>query len=323
MGSVPVVVETEDLFEQLVGRIGRHYLAKRLRLQVDHTARFFGAGLGPFHWENIGVIPWLAEQGLKLSGLWARAHANALDFEMRTNRFIHPRLPRQAHGLRILHLSDLHIDGMPDDGARLREIVSGLEFDLCVLTGDFRFLTFDRDRPALENTAALVEALACPLGVVGVLGNHDFIEMVPALESAGIRMLLNEALAIDLGGDPLWILGIDDVHFYGVGDLRAAARGVPDDAYRILLSHSPEVYRDAAEVGVDLLLAGHTHGGQICLPGGVPILTNAACPRQYVSGPWQHGRMSGYTSRGTGSSGVMARLFCPPEITIHQLMSEP
>jgi uncharacterized protein len=317
------MVQPQNIIAALERRVGRRHLGKRLRLQVDHTARFFGAGLGPFHWENIELIPWLAEQTLRLSGLWARSHRNALAFETRINRIRHPRLPPGFHGLRILHLSDLHIDGMDDEGARLREVVSGLEFDLCVLTGDFRFLTFNRDRPALERTASLVKGLACPLGVVGILGNHDFIEMVPTLESAGIRMLLNEAVAIDRRGDQLWLLGIDDVHFYGVGDVNAATRDVPEDAFRILLSHSPEVYREASDAGIELILAGHTHGGQLCLPGGIPILTNAACPRRYTSGPWRHDNLIGYTSRGTGSSGIQARLNCPPEITVHELLPHP
>lgn len=316
-----VVAKREDIFGDLACRVGRHHLAKRLRLQVDHSARLLGGGVGSLHWENSEVVPWLAAKAIRLAGLWNRSRRNTLRYEIRDNPIHLRRLPKGLHGLRILHLSDLHIDGMIDGGDRLQETIARLVFDLCVITGDFRFLTFDRDRAALERTARLAETLACPLGVAGVLGNHDFIEMVPALERAGVRMLLNEALPIDRDGDRLWLLGIDDVHYYGVGDVPEACRGVPAGAFRLLLSHSPEIYREAARAGIDVLLAGHTHGGQICLPGGVPVLTNAACPREYVRGPWRHGDLIGYTSRGTGSSGVAARLSCPPEITVHRLLS--
>ena len=87
----------------------------------------------------------------------------------------------------------------------------------------------------------------------------------------------------------------------------------------MLLSHTPELYRQAAHAGFDLMLCGHTHGGQICLPGGVPVLTNADCPRRYCAGRWRHHRMHGYTSRGTGVSMVDVRLNCPPEVTLHRL----
>ena len=90
----------------------------------------------------------------------------------------------------------------------------------------------------------------------------------------------------------------------------------------ILLSHSPETHREAAALGYDLQLSGHTHGGQICLPGGIPILHNApGCRRELIAGPWREGSMLGYTSRGAGAAGVAARFFCPPEITIHTLRS--
>jgi predicted MPP superfamily phosphohydrolase len=155
--------------------------------------------------------------------------------------------------------------------------------------------------------------------VYGILGNHDFIEFVPALEAAGMRMLLNENVQLQRGSDSIYLAGIDDPHFYETHDVQRAARGVPQDAYSILLSHTPESYRLAAACRFDLMLCGHTHGGQICLPGGVPVLTNSGCPRTMVRGDWTYQDLSGYTSPGTGSAGVPARFFCPPEITLHRL----
>ena len=85
------------------------------------------------------------------------------------------------------------------------------------------------------------------------------------------------------------------------------------------MSHTPEIYRQAAHADFDLLLSGHTHGGQICLPGAIPLTLDSTLPRRMGSGSWRYGRMIGYTSVGVGSSIVAARINCPPEITLHQL----
>ncbi|MGB3390432.1 MAG: hypothetical protein WBA88_20910, partial [Pseudaminobacter sp.] len=91
-------------------------------------------------------------------------------------------------------------------------------------------------------------------------------------------------------------------------------------SFSVLLSHTPEIYRQAAHAGFDVLLAGHTHGGQICLPGGVPITLDAKLPRAMGAGAWIYNDMVGYTSVGAGTSIVAARLNCPPEITLHQFV---
>jgi hypothetical protein len=155
--------------------------------------------------------------------------------------------------------------------------------------------------------------------IYGVLGNHDTICMVPGLEALGIRMLLNESDVIERDGQRLHLSGIDDAHFYGMDDIEKAAAAIPRDEFSILITHTPEVYRQAADAGFNLLLSGHTHGGQICLPGGIPITLDSILPRSLGSGPWQYRDMIGYTSVGAGSSVVPVRFNCPPEITLHHL----
>jgi predicted MPP superfamily phosphohydrolase len=169
----------------------------------------------------------------------------------------------------------------------------------------------------------LVKTIHAPFGVTGILGNHDWLEMVPGLEQCGIRMLLNEAQALEKGSEAIWLLGLDDVHYYETGDLDKAVGAAPTDAVRILLVHSPEIIPEAFTAGMDLYLCGHSHGGQICLPGGKPIITHCRCPRSYKAGPWQHESMRGYTSRGVGTSLFPIRLFCQPEIIIHTLHKAP
>jgi uncharacterized protein len=312
-----------SLFEELEHRLGRNHLAKRLRLQVDHSAKFFGQGLGRFHWENSRLLALTLRFLLKISRLFEMGKRNALNFELVEVDVMLDGLPGAFDDFSILQLSDIHIDGMPDHGERLIRSVSKLRYDVCVLTGDFRFQSFGDHESSLTGMKRLAASIACPHGIFGILGNHDFVEMVPALESCGIRMLLNENVCITRGDASIHILGLDDAHFYGVDALDKAIHDLPADGIKVLLVHSPEIIAEAAHAGVDYYLCGHTHGGQVCLPGGIPFLTNASCARKYVGGVWQYENMVGYTSRGTGSSCLPVRFFCPPEITLHRLFRLP
>jgi len=132
-------------------------------------------------------------------------------------------------------------------------------------------------------------------------------------------MLLNESEPIGRQDEHIYLAGIDDAHYYRVDNIQKAASEIPDGAVSILLSHTPEIYRQAAHAGFDLLLSGHTHGGQICMPGAIPITLDSVLPRYMGSGAWEYHRMAGYTSVGVGSCIVAVRLNCPPEITLHRL----
>jgi uncharacterized protein len=157
---------------------------------------------------------------------------------------------------------------------------------------------------------------------VAILGNHDDSEIAVELEKLGVRMLINDGVAIAKGGTCLWVLGVDDPHWYGCGDLDGALASVPADAFKVLLAHSPEMWRAASTAGIHLYLCGHTHAGQICLPGLGALLRNARCPSSYTQGRWQHGDMLGYTSAGVGCSLLPVRYNCPPEITLIELGKE-
>jgi predicted MPP superfamily phosphohydrolase len=187
-----------------------------------------------------------------------------------------------------------------------------------VLTGDYRARTYG----PIEQTMMAMKALRARLRgpVWGILGNHDTIRLLPELEAIGIRMLLNEHAEIKQDGDSVWLAGVDDDNHFAAAEMRLAADGIPPGAFSIVLSHTPETYREAEASGFDLLLAGHTHGGQICLPGGGPLtLAASGLPRRLGRGAWRSGSMHGYTSAGVGCSGVPVRFNCPPEITLHRL----
>jgi predicted MPP superfamily phosphohydrolase len=176
-------------------------------------------------------------------------------------------------GFTIVHLSDLHVEMSKAAMERVIDLLDEASYDVCVLTGDYRGGTCGPYATTLAGMARVRAGLKGP--IYGVLGDHDTICMVPGLEAMGIRMLLNESDVIERGGQRLHLGGIDDAHFYGMDNIEKVAAAIPHDEFSILISHTPEVYRQAADADFNLLLSGHTHGGQICLPGGIPITLNS------------------------------------------------
>lgn len=301
----------------LEARIGRTHLRQRLGLEGEHEAHVVRRGTHFFHLENWYSIHGLIRAALTLTGLHRRGRRNALNIQHRSNDVWLRSLPPAFDGYTLLHLSDLHLDMSATHLERLIESVHGQPHDVCVLTGDFRFRTFGPYAPALEALARLRPHLG--EAVYAVLGNHDTIRMVPGMEALGIGVLMNESVRFEREGETLTLVGIDDAHYFRTHNFHKAAADVAPDACAILLSHTPEPYRHAAHADFSLMLSGHTHGGQICLPGGIPILTDSDAPRAFARGPWRHHDMVGYTSVGCGSSIVDVRLNCPPEITLHRL----
>lgn len=307
----------EDTLVKLEQRLGRLHARQRLGIETDHEAQIFGQGLTFFHLENWHSAPSIIRAALKLTGLYWRAKKNAERIVVKHNDIAFKNLPSRFEGYTILHISDMHADMNEAAMQRLINLVGAMRYDLCVLTGDYRGQTFGPFEPALEGVGRVLGHLKGP--IYGVFGNHDTIRMLPGLEAMGIRMLLNECEVIALGDQRLHLAGIDDAHFYRVDNIEKAALQIPPGEFSILLSHTPEVYRQAAHANFNLMLSGHTHGGQICLPGSIPITLESALPRRMGSGSWRHHNMIGYTSVGAGSSVVPVRLNCPPEITLHCL----
>jgi uncharacterized protein len=237
------------------------------------------------------------------------------------NEVVLPQMPAPFDGFRLMQLADLHCDLDPELIDIVIERIGGLEYDAAVLTGDYHNKIAGDPDTSLELMARLAPHIKKPR--YAILGNHDFIEKVAFLESIDLTVLLNECDAIERAGSLLWICGVDDPHFFRAHDLKKARERVPRGDTAILLSHSPETYQEAERLGYAFMLSGHTHGGQICLPGGFAVIGNAPVPRRFLAGPWQYGSLMGYTSRGTGASGVPARFNCPSEVTIHTLRRSP
>jgi len=252
----------------------------------------------------------------KITGLYAKGITNALNIQVEEKSFQFPALPRAFDGFRILLLTDLHLDGIDRLTDAIIQQVQDIEADLCLIGGDIRMQTYGPIAPCIRHLRRLLPHIRSRHGILGVLGNHDCLEMAPDFEETGLIMLINESWPIEKNGERIWIAGVDDPHYYKMANAEAAFREIPAQAFSIFLAHSPEAYQQAAQCGANLYLCGHTHGGQIRLPGRGPIVTNSSAPRFTAEGAWQHRKMTGYTSRGAGASGVPLRFHCPGEITL-------
>ena len=266
-------------------------------------------------WDQFVFMLRLFDAFLALTKLHDRGMRNALD--LRTTRFelTFDRLPKAFNGFRILHLSDIHFDSLPGLTARVLPMVAGEPVDLCVLTGDYLMNVGGPHGHVVPDLAALVDAVRSRHGLVAVLGNHDPADMVPSLESLGIRVLIDETITIEDGGEAIHVTGTDDVHYFHTERAGAALRDAPE-GFRIALVHSPEIAGLAARAGFDLYLTGHTHGGQVCLPGGRALITHLVCHSNLARGLWRLGGMQGYTTTGVGVSGIPVRFNTRGEVVV-------
>ncbi|MCB2181142.1 MAG: CDP-archaeol synthase [Desulfobulbaceae bacterium] len=252
----------------------------------------------------------------KLTGLYEEGVKNTLDIKVEHETFWFPDLPDNFDGFRVLLLTDLHLDGLPELTLEIAKRIQTIDVDLCLVGGDIRMQTYGPIAPSLRHLRCLVPHVNARHGTLGVLGNHDCIEMAPDLEEAGLVMLINDSWEIERNGQKIWVVGVDDPHYYKMNDARMGYRNVPEKGFSLFLAHSPEAYKQAADFRAKLYLCGHTHGGQICLPGAKPLLTNSRAPRHTAAGRWQFRGMTGYTSRGAGASSVPLRFNCPGEISV-------
>jgi len=312
------LLDPDEARQRLESRIGRLHARLRLGIEREHEAQAFGQGLTFLHIENMPLMQAMIEVVLRVTGAYSRGRVNAGNVQLRRNEVRFPHLPEAFDGFTILHLSDLHADMSGPALMRVVELLGDLDYDLCVMTGDYRGRTYGDFQPCLESIARLCARLRGD--IYAVLGNHDSIAMVPDIEALGIRVLLNECAVIERGPASLYLAGVDDAHFYRADNIEKAAADIPEGSVSILLSHTPEIFRQTAHAGFDLMLSGHTHGGQICLPGGIPILLEAVLPRAFGAGACRHASMAGYTSVGAGSSVVPVRFNNRPEITLHRLV---
>ncbi|MGH2538215.1 MAG: metallophosphoesterase, partial [Candidatus Promineifilaceae bacterium] len=235
------------------------------------------------------------------------------------------RLPAGTAPIRILHISDLHISRPTRREAKVLALARQARPDLIVLTGDYVNLSNTRDGHSHAAVRRLLSQLAAPGGVYAVLGSPsvDLRPVMPAvLADLPLALLCDQARELDLGpGRRLWLLGLTCSHYlpHDRPALARLAAAAPADAFKVLLYHSPELMPEAAGLGLDLYLCGHTHGGQVRLPLIGPLLTGSQLGRRYVMGAYREGYCQLYVSRGLGMEGLSAprvRFGCRPELTL-------
>jgi predicted MPP superfamily phosphohydrolase len=250
----------------------------------------------------------------RITGVYQKGVRNALQIRLQRFTLPFPDLPTEFENYTILFLSDLHLDGIEGLTEALQALVGTVSVDLCILGGDFRMEMYGSSRETLLRMEKLVKSIHCKDGIYAILGNHDCVEMVRPLENEGIQFLINESAGIERGCSRIWLVGLDDPHYYRCHDLRQAFSEVPKGEFSVCAVHSPEIYREAATFGARLYLCGHTHGGQIQIPHVGPLFTHSRAPRRLSYGLWTHRGMVGLTSSGAGASGVPVRFFTRGEV---------
>lgn len=272
--------------------------------------------IGRFHLENMVRLQKILGFCLTAFGLKAIGQRHALDIAVEHAEFAFKELPAAFNGLKIAFLSDLHIDCLDGLAEKTVEVLETLDYDYCILGGDYSFDHEGECELAWQRMRWIAERITKRSRVFAVLGNHDKYRMGEVLEQCGVEVLVNEHVRLERKNQAIYLVGVDDCHYFGADDAEIAEEGIADNAFKVMICHSPEFYADAANMGYLLYLAGHTHGGQVCLPGGVMLVRGATAPRRVLKGRWQQKQMAGYTTRGIGTSGVAVRHFCRPEITL-------
>lgn len=257
--------------------------------------------------------------GLGIAGaalIW-KGYTNSKRLDIREEEIGIAELPHQFHGFRLLHLTDLHLRQNSTRGDELLSIIEDLDPDLVCLTGDYVYTSL-----SLPDIEAFFRGLSQRPTVIGTFGNADYREGITAsVRSSWERFfpfLANSALCLDRHGESCWVVGVDDPHL-GRDSLLTALTCVPPGAPVILLAHSPEIIERPMDPRVRLILCGHTHGGQICLPCGRALYHNTTLPARYSAGRHQLGDAVLYISRGIGSTRLPLRFGCLPEITLFTL----
>jgi predicted MPP superfamily phosphohydrolase len=240
------------------------------------------------------------------------------------------KLPNPALPVHIVQLSDLHVERLTRRDRELPALVAALAPDLLVISGDFLSTSYNDDPRALADLRALLAQFHAPDGIYAIWGTAEVDlphVLRPLLDELGIVVLEDEAVELSSGGLKLWLMGLRctrDLDAAGAA-LRELMADAPPDALSLLLFHTPDLMPQAADAGVDLYLGGHTHGGQLRLPGFGALITSSRYWKRYEAGHYHEGNTHLYVSRGLGMEGFgapRARLFCPPEVVSVTLVGQ-
>lgn len=235
------------------------------------------------------------------------------------------KLPADGPPIRLLHITDLHIERLTQREENVLRIVKESEPDLIVITGDYVNLSYNQDPTTHVQVRQLLSQLSAPHGVYATLGSPPVDlrpEIIPIFAGLPIQLMRHDCTLVDLGQErKLALLGMDCTHHLPSDRQRldSLIMCAPTHVPRVFLYHSPELMPEAIQYNIDLYLCGHTHGGQVRLPFVGPLLTSSQLGRRYVMGLYQEESTHLYISRGIGLEGLSAprvRFSAPPEMTL-------
>ena len=228
------------------------------------------------------------------------------------------RLPKSFESFRVVQLSDIHHGPFSDPSQieRAVDTANRLQPDIIALTGDY----ISKERHYAAPCAEMLGRLRARFGVYAVLGNHDhWVDaalITDLFRAEGITMLVNQGMRFELNGSAFWLAGVDDT-MVGLEDISLALAGSREDEMKLLLAHNPIVLRRAARADVDLVLSGHTHGGQVALRSEPSA--SGGPRRRFLKGLGRLGNTQIYVNRGLGTVVLPIRYGCPPEVSLLEL----
>jgi len=287
----------------------------RSLLETDNYKHKRYGGKRKSRWTSFERLIWIFGLFLKKTNLYQRGYRNAKNIVVNEFDIQFANLPEPFHGYKILHLTDMHLDTIEGIEELLCGKIADLTYDLCVLTGDYRENIKGGFKSIKGPMEKIADAIKAKDGILATLGNHDTYLMVDFLEDLGIKILANETISINKENEKIDVTGIDDPHYYFT-DQALVALEESLDGYKIALVHSPELFDAAADNGYSLYLCGHTHGGQIALPGGIAPITHLHNGRKFYRGLWRYSQMVGYTNQGCGTVGIPVRFNTQSEIAL-------
>lgn len=303
-----------------------------LALTLPRAAVALAFGLLVPHWGwSVAFYSNVAVQFLGSIALYRGAILEPRQLSMSEHTVACLQFPAGSPPVRLLHITDLHIERLSLRELRLLDLIQTAEPDFIVLTGDYVNLSNYADPATHQDLQDLLGKLHAPGGVFAVLGSPsvDRPDIIPALfENLPVRLLRNEVVQLTgASGQSIQLIGLDCRHdsTADTNALDVALAAATGDGPRILLYHSPELMPQAVERDIDLYLCGHTHGGQVRLPIIGPLLTSSRLGRRYVMGHYREGRTNLFVSRGVGFEGLGAprvRFLCPPQIALFHLTAD-
>jgi predicted MPP superfamily phosphohydrolase len=276
----------------------------------------------PFSWALLAAVQLLGTY-LAIRGLWIEPQLLTIT----RLRFRTPKLAPRSKPLRLLHLADIHMERLTRRDQEVIQRARALRPDVIVFTGDFLNLSYTQDRQAWQDAREMLKTFSAPLGVYAVSGSPpvDPPEVVSQLlKGLNIRWLRDERVTLTHGSQKLDLIGLTCTHVPEEDGPRLAGvlNGAGPGRLKILLYHSPDLAPEAAQLGIDLQLSGHTHGGQVRLPLYGALYAASIYGKRFEMGARQVGGMKLYVSRGIGMEGKGAprvRFLCPPEITLFEI----